>query len=251
MSDTDRDWERWGAQDPYFGVYSDDRFRRAVMSDRDRSAFFASGQAHIQAVLAELAEAFPQARRPSTALDFGCGVGRLAIPMEQHVERVWGLDVSPSMLAEAERNRSLAGCERLILLRSDDALSALPQLVDLAHSHIVFQHIPWSRGRALFSALAGKVSEGGMLWVQIVTAHRAGHTARLLARTRYAFRPLQWLWNLLRRRPMVDPPMQMHAYDLDALLGDLRGLGFEARHRHEHWRDVESTVLIALRERLP
>jgi hypothetical protein len=66
MSDTDRDWERWGGAGPYFGAYSEDRSRGAAMSDRDRSVFFASGDAHVQAVLAELAEDFPHASMPMT-----------------------------------------------------------------------------------------------------------------------------------------------------------------------------------------
>lgn len=251
MADTDQDWERWGAQDPYFGVYSEDRFRSGVMSEQDRADFFDSGEAHMEGVFRALAQAFPDAPAPRTAVDFGCGVGRLAIPLARRVEQTWGVDVSASMLAEAERNCSRAGCERLILVASDPALSKIPQRVDLVHSHIVFQHIPWNRGRVLLSTLADKVSVGGLLWVQLVTAHRSGRLPRLLARARYRSRALHRLWNLLRGRPLSDPPMQMHTYDLPALLVDLQDLGFSARHRQELWRDVESTTLIARRERLP
>src|SRR2546430_16092007 len=38
------------------------------------------------------------------ALDFGCGWGRLALPLAERCEHVYGLDVAPAVLREAERN---------------------------------------------------------------------------------------------------------------------------------------------------
>jgi len=249
MADTDSDWEQWGALDPYFGVYSENRFRGAVLSDPDRAAFFASGEAHVEAVFARLERAFPGSQLPRSAIDFGCGVGRLAIPFARLVERVWGVDVSPSMLAEAERNRVAAGCAGLVLAQSDDSPTLVSDRVDFVHSYSVFQHIPWARGRGLISTLAGKVSKGGLFSVQVLTAHRGARISRWMAEARYAVRPIHVLWNLLQGRPLRDPPMQMHVYDLGVLLEDLRDLGFNVRHESEQWKDVDSTTIVARRDR--
>ena len=43
------------------------------------------------------------------ALDYGCGVGRLTLPLAERCEHVYGVDVSPSMLREAARNAARMG----------------------------------------------------------------------------------------------------------------------------------------------
>jgi ubiquinone/menaquinone biosynthesis C-methylase UbiE len=48
--------------------------------------------------------AFDPEFRPCRVLDFGCGVGRCTIPFARIAEEVVALDVSPSMLREAEKN---------------------------------------------------------------------------------------------------------------------------------------------------
>lgn len=247
MPSTDQDWERWGAQDPYFGVYSDDRFRMDVLSDDTHAAFFASGEVHVEAVFDALRRHFPDASPPRDALDFGCGVGRLALPLARRVDRVLGLDISASMLEEAGRNRDLTGCNNLALAPADEALSAIARPIDLLHSHIVFQHVPWPRGRLILKSLAERVAPGGLVFVQVLSAHRGGRALRALANARYTIRPLHWLWNLAHRRPLLDPPMQLHVYDLDVIQAELRELGFECRLEQQEWSNVQSTNVLARR----
>ena len=37
---TDKDWEKWGASDPYFGVISNDKYRRNNLTNDSREDFF-------------------------------------------------------------------------------------------------------------------------------------------------------------------------------------------------------------------
>lgn len=41
-------------------------------------------------------------KTPGRALDLGCGVGRLAVPLAKVGWSIWGVDLSPGMLAEAD-----------------------------------------------------------------------------------------------------------------------------------------------------
>ena len=50
--DSDRVWEEFGREDPYYSVCTDDRFRGARLDEDARSQFFASGDEHVANVLA-------------------------------------------------------------------------------------------------------------------------------------------------------------------------------------------------------
>ncbi len=69
---TDKVWADWGANDPYYGVLTDERFRNKSI-DNNRDEFFATGETFVADILATTEHVFgPVARR--RALDFGCGV---------------------------------------------------------------------------------------------------------------------------------------------------------------------------------
>ncbi|MTI74737.1 MAG: methyltransferase domain-containing protein [Stenotrophomonas sp.] len=240
---TDRDWEQWGATDPYFGVFSREKFRSGRMSGDAKTEFFASGEEHIARVFKEAGVE----DRIRSALDFGCGVGRLVIPLARRADQVMGVDISPSMIAEAERNCAAAGVLNVSFVGSDDSLSRIKGEFDLVHSYIVLQHIPWRRGRIILQSLADRVAPGGHLAVQILTGHDASPIIRSLVRLRYVFPPANWLRNLIRGRPMLEPAMQLHMYDLDVVKSDLAQRGFSCTQSDEHWPGFRSTLLYAKR----
>ena len=51
MGSTDKDWELWGQDDPYFGVLADEKFRRHNLSQETLRDFFASGEKHVNRLL--------------------------------------------------------------------------------------------------------------------------------------------------------------------------------------------------------
>lgn len=246
---TDRDWEEWGAVDPYFGVYSRERFRSSMMTPEARQEFFASGEAHIAGTLRDLAEAFGAPSALQSALDFGSGVGRLVIPLARRADRVTGVDISPSMIAEASRNCAAAGVANVTFAESDDRLSRVPDTFDLVHSYIVLQHIPWPRGRVILQSLADRVAPRGHLAVQILTGHDASPFVRGLVRMRYAFPPANWLRNLLRGRPAFEPAMQLHVYDLAQVRQDLEERGFDFSTKAESSDGGFHSVFVHARRR--
>jgi len=243
---TDAEWERWGQRDPYFSVLTDPKFRRANLTEGLRSEFLATGRAHADYVLGICRSRIDPAFAPARILDFGCGVGRVLIPFARDAKEAVGLDVSPAMLAEAERNCVEVGMTNVRLLLSDDELSALDGKFDLVHSCIVLQHIEPTRGRAIFERLVERIAPGGIGALHVTFAWDAhGETfgrpppeppPRPLSRLQRLLAPIR---SALRRptpapalpeQPPPDPEMQMNYYELNDLLYLIRRGGAERIH---------------------
>lgn len=254
MKQTDRDWERWGESAPYFGVLSADKFREENLSSSAKEDFFASGEAHIESVFRCIEAMRGEPFRPQGALDFGCGVGRLAIPLSSRSGQVFAVDISQSMIAEAQRNCDARGVTNILFLKSDDRLSKAPDNLDLAHSYLVLQHIPPARGNEIIRQLANRVRVGGYLAIQFYTLSNASRLIRGLVRLRYLFPPANWIRNILKSRPVFEQAMQLHTYDLSRVLRFLRSSGFPEATLYfdtEDGGNFESVFLIAGRSGEP
>lgn len=174
VSDTDRAWEEWGQKDPYFAVLTLERFRSISMTTSAKQEFFASGVHHVTSLLKNCRDWVDPSFVPARVLDFGCGVGRVLIPLAAAAESAIGVDISPSMLQEARRNCDEQGLDNVSLVLSDDELSAVEGLFDLIHSSIVFQHIEVARGRLLFRSLLDHLAPNGVAAIH-VTYGKAYH----------------------------------------------------------------------------
>lgn len=238
---TDREWVRWGQQDPYFAVITNDKFRSAKLTDAAKQEFFDSGRHHVHYVMGACRRLVDPAFAPTRALDFGCGVGRVALPLAKQVPTVVGVDVSPDMLAEARLNCERYGLCNVELLLSDDDLSAVQGTFDLVHSCITFQHIDLQRGRRLFGRLVALLAEGGIGAIQVTyaKAYHAGTfgqpPAPPPAPAPAATAKIANLNSVLGRRglgsrpePAADPEMQMNPYNLSELAFVLQAAGVQS-----------------------
>lgn len=226
---TDVAWEQWGARDPYFGVLSMPQFRRGQMTQEARREFFRSGETHVQYVLDYIRHFIDKKFVPEAALDFGCGVGRTLLPLAAAARQATGLDVSPSMLQEAQRNCEAADRKNVRLLLSDDELSALTGDFDLIHSCIVLQHIPIARGRAIFARLLGFLRPGGIAAVQVTYGRRE-------FAANWGVPPVADRTSVPGEAPPAspgsnsDPEMQMNAYNIGELLFCVQESGVQRMH---------------------
>lgn len=96
-------------------------------------------------------------------LDLGCGIGRLSVAYaRRHEVEVIGVDVSPVMLARAERD------ERVQYLVGDgEQLPHLPELAG-AFSVLTFQHIPPDRQASYVAQVAERLEPGARFVFQTV-----------------------------------------------------------------------------------
>jgi SAM-dependent methyltransferase len=155
--------------------------------------------------------------RPRRVLDFGCGVGRVLIPLARDAERAVGVDVSPEMLTEAAAN---VARERLVgveLVPSDDALSAVTGTFDLVHAFITFQHIPPRRGERLAAALLARLAPGGVAALHFTYGRNAPSWRKGVNRLRRQLPGVNALANLAQGRPLGEPFMPMFEYRLERL----------------------------------
>ena len=216
-------WEELGATDPYFAVLTEDRYRSARLDANALDTFFASGRDHAARVLT-VARSLEPGFTPRRALDFGCGVGRVAIPFAAACEHVVGTDASPAMLERARLHADEAGVTNLELVRTGDTLAELPGSFDFIHSFAVLQHIPVGTGMALLRHLLSRLSDGGIAALHLTYA-RHSRRAPLLRWARANITLLHRAANLLTGRPWREPYMQMNCYDLNAVLAAFRAAG--------------------------
>ena len=154
---------------------------------------------------------------PDRILDFGCGVGRILLPMAEKCSSAVGTDVSRAMLEKAVLHCKEAGLDHVELVQSDDDLSQVDGSFDFIHSIYVFQHIPCSRGYKIFKQLLQKLSPGGVAMIQFTYDNDCSKRRNIMhwVKTHVPF-ALQII-NLIRLRAPDTPIMEMHNYSLNRL----------------------------------
>ncbi len=133
-----RSWDKLGELDPLWVVLTDPKGK---FGKWDVDEFFTTGQKDMAVVLATAEElGYPKQRE--TALDFGCGVGRLTRGMAKYFKHCHGIDISESMIAKAkELNQAFPNCQ--FSVNYADHLGMFPDnQFDFICSNIVLQHLP-------------------------------------------------------------------------------------------------------------
>ena len=227
---SDRAWEWFGSKDPYFGVLTEERYRGRVLDDAALAEFFATGEEHIQSVFDVVRRTIDPGFDPTQALDFGCGVGRLVIPLAARCRRVVGVDISGSMLSEARRNAHSRGVTNVDLVMSDDDLSAVTGTFDFVHSVIVLQHMPVVAGMRVLNAMLRLLDPGGVGALHFTYGREASLLRRAMHKILTIAPALHVLLNLVQRQPLRTPLMQMNNYDLSRVVAVLQRSGCTEIH---------------------
>lgn len=160
MRDTNKDWNIIGDVEPYFGVLTDQRYLKKNITPQLIDEFYLSGVEYVDHTLDTL-QGLSSAFSPKTALDFGCGVGRLLAPMCRKVDLAYGVDVSKGMLNLLSSNLSRMD------ISNYELFSEIPDIqVDWINSIIVLQHIPPDVGYELIKKLWSILKAGGGFSIQ-------------------------------------------------------------------------------------
>lgn len=247
---TDAAWTKWGDINPYFGVLSDPKYRKEEIND-NKESFFCSGEIYIDRLLAKIESTLAPIRR-GRALDFGCGVGRLAIPLARRFRDVVGVDVSLPMLAEAEKNSAGVDQRNVKFLQSDNTLSNVSGEYDFVNSYIVFQHIPANRGITIIRHLVDKVARGGVASIHVCLSQQGGRLMDAKGLLQNRIPGVNRLANICRRRPMGEPVMEMNAYDFATVAKVVADAGFGPLlvETELHGRFQTATIM-AVRHEIP
>ena len=228
-------WERL-ARDPYYAVLNEDGYRLEQDGGDARARFDASGEEDVSRTIAEIRRFIDPDFRPTQALDFGCGVGRLTIPLARSCANVTGVDISHAMLDEARRNCEARGVSNVVFTDSARYFADTPtRNLDFIHSYIVFQHIPVSAGMWLAESLVRRLMPGGVGALHFTYARRTTRLRRVVHRLRRVVPGLNILSNVVQGRPLLEPLIPMHQYDLGTLLSLLGDRG--CTHVHARLTD--------------
>jgi SAM-dependent methyltransferase len=214
---SDRNWEKWARRDPYYAVLSADEFKAGNLDAPRRLRFFDSGIEHVAWVLDTAEQQFGPLSR-TNALDYGCGVGRLLIPLCERYSHVRGVDVAPTMVEIARANCGQAGRANIEFIVSD-GLDLSPDLrFDFIHSVLVFQHIAPETGLRIVEQLLDRLAPGGVFALHVNLARHRGNVTNILYQVRRRSGLVHGLLNVARGRPADEPLMEMNPYPTNELL---------------------------------
>lgn len=164
------DWDRRAREDAQYYV----AFGRKQQSAEE---FFASA-ADVLRTLREELRRFPDAADVSkmTALEIGCGPGRLMLPLSREFGQLYGVDVSKEMVAIAKRNLAEAPNAEPRVATGVDLAGFDDESIDFVYSYAVFQHIPEREFVLSYLRDAVRVLQpGGLLKLQLNSLPRAGN----------------------------------------------------------------------------
>jgi SAM-dependent methyltransferase len=167
-------WERHAQRDPLWAILSD-----PVKKGRkwDLPEFFETGTREIAVLLYRLAELeIPISL--GTALDFGCGVGRLTQALAAHFDQAVGVDISPTMIALAEKLNTHANRVRYVANSRDDLSVFDADSFDFIYSAIVLQHVQPATTRRYLADFFRILKKGGVLVFQLPSHARPARDRR-------------------------------------------------------------------------
>lgn len=168
----DEFWEHAAQQDPLWAILSDPTKR-----DRqwDLSSFFEHGRREI-ALLESQLRSLGRYPRTGRALDFGCGVGRLAQALAASFAEVIGVDASPTMIRLAERLNQHPGKVRYLLNTAPVLEGIASNSIDLLYTDIVLQHLEPARAIRYVADFMRVLAPGGIAVFQLPSRMRTPAT---------------------------------------------------------------------------
>lgn len=229
-NDPDKDWETLAKTDPYWAVVTNDRYHSSNLDSDSVEAFFASGQQHVDDILRTVRNHVAEGFAPRRALDFGCGVGRVLIPLSRVCAEVVGVDVSEAMLIRAAENSKQRGITNAEFVRGDDKLSRLVGDFDFIHSYIVFQHIPVERGLALAAGLLKRLRPGGVGALHFTYDVKLPPLSAALLWARTSVPLANSILNVVLLRTRASPIMQLNRYPFDRLIAMIQDASTDRLH---------------------
>ncbi|WP_263352961.1 class I SAM-dependent methyltransferase [Acidicapsa acidisoli] len=177
------DWEHLAERDALWAILTD-----STKAGRkwDVAEFMATGESEINTVMTYLASIGCLPDCKGSALDFGCGVGRLTQALARRFASCVGVDISQQMIDQAETLNRFAHCR--YVASSDTRLPFTGDSFSFIYSNIVLQHIPQYMSELYLREFVRVLAPGGVLVFGVQDSFSTGFLASLLMRTRQIVR---------------------------------------------------------------
>lgn len=124
-----------------WNVRAEENAHKAIACDdaQNEAAFRASGERDIPLVLDGVTELLPGSE---SALEIGCGTGRLLEPLTRHFDQVFGVDVSGEMVRRGRERLARLPQVHFVEIEGQGRLPFPDESFDFCFSYITFHHIP-------------------------------------------------------------------------------------------------------------
>ncbi len=178
-------WDSLALQDPLWAILSDPT---RAGGRWDLESFFRTGEREISTLVYQIDNLVGGGGpAKSTALDFGCGVGRLSQALALSYESVVGVDVSARMIEHARR---LHRTDRLTFVHNsrDDLTVLADRRFDLIYTDLVLQHMPPPAALKYLDEFLHLLSPGGMLVFQLPSHKRVTQPVAAIPMSPEAYR---------------------------------------------------------------
>ncbi len=225
--------EAFAVREPYFTVLASPDYLRANLTPERQREFFDGGETLVDAMFRTIEIRLAPHFAPTAILEYGCGAGRLALPLARRAARrngtVTAVDVSVPMLELARQEAARQSLHNLSFQSATDFFDA-DSSFDFVSCYFVFQRMRPSAGLALLGRLLGRIRSGGVGAFQFpyrVTVPRLVQASRW---ARNAVPGVNALANAVRGRSPGEPLMACYTYRLDAVLGVIRDASLDAAH---------------------
>jgi SAM-dependent methyltransferase len=226
-------WTKYGADDPYFSVLTNEAYRKSVIDDVKIDDFFKQGLNEFNLINGIISNnGLPS--NNNIVLDFGCGLGRVGSHFALSCENYIGVDISKTHLDQAKMHFDRIGITNSEFILLEKFLK-LKEIADLIFSVIVLQHNPPPVIGYLIDQMCRALKPGGILLFQVPTS-LAG----------YKFDLKHYLANL-----PSEGIMEMHAFPQKEVFKIFRKHGLQPAEVFEH--DMigpigESTIFVAVKD---
>ncbi|MGC2765476.1 MAG: class I SAM-dependent methyltransferase [Candidatus Acidiferrum sp.] len=196
-SDGRHSWERFAEVDPYLYILTN-------MKRTDPRAFWESGERLVKIELLPVIQS--HAVRPFVAMEVGCGIGRLVLPLSRTFRHVVGVDIASGMVQRATSFANDNGIKNVSFAAISGPEDLLKQTgeysgtCDFIYSLLVFQHIPeFSIIEGYLHVIRTLLHKRGIAYLQFDT-RRAGMQYRLKTRLPDFLLPRFWRRGIRRIR---------------------------------------------------
>ena len=203
LRELQRNWDILGKEDPLWAIIT---WADKKGNKWDLAEFFASGEHEIGEVMQYLS-ALQLAYRRGRALDFGCGVGRLTRALAGHFSRATGIDIAPSMIAQAQALDRESRCQFILNDRADLSIFDDREF-DFVYSNLVLQHMRPDYSTAYVREFCRVLAPGGVAVFQLPSKTKAPEKQRSWKDSVRPLIPsplLNWYRHQYRGLPSIEP----------------------------------------------
>jgi 2-polyprenyl-3-methyl-5-hydroxy-6-metoxy-1,4-benzoquinol methylase len=224
LTTPDAAFDGFAAREPYFAIVTDPKFLRANLTPADEREFFFTGEALVDRMFAIIEAGLMPGFAPVSMLEYGCGLGRLAIPLSRRPGSVTAVDRSPVMLELARREAERRGAGH-IAFEALNVFHATSRKFDLVVCYHVLQRLTRQQGKSLLRALVDRISPGGVGVFQWPLATGASAGVQVTRWAREYLPGVNRVINRLRDKSSGDPFIPTHAHSLDDVLSVVKAAG--------------------------